>query len=142
MEKRVPKVYPVGYSLYGSEDYVKRLMDSPHMRLIDIRLMPYSWRPDWQADVLQARYGERYRQAGKYLGNLNYRNRWPIHIADLSTGIAGLIQYLNEGCDLILLCQCAAYDDCHRKVIVEQLKQVEPRVEIVMSERMMAEVAS
>jgi hypothetical protein len=142
MEKSVPKVYPVGYSLYGSEDYVERLMSDPQMRLIDIRLVPYSWRPDWQADRLQAKYGERYRQGGKYLGNLNYRNKWPIQIADLSTGITGLIQYLNEGHDLILLCQCAAYDDCHRKVIVEQLKQAMPEVEAVLPGRMRAEVIS
>jgi hypothetical protein len=136
------KVYPVGYSLYGSESYVERLMSNPQTRLIDTRLVPYSWRPDWREDRLQAKYGERYRQGGKYLGNLNYKQRWPIRIADLTTGLAGLIQYLNEGHDLILLCECPAYDDCHRKVIIEQLKQVLPEVEGVLPGRMMAETRS
>ncbi len=71
MEKRRAKVYPVGYSLYGSESYVERLMSDPNSRLIDTRLVPYSWRPEWRSDALQAKYGERYRQGGNFLGNLS-----------------------------------------------------------------------
>lgn len=128
----MPKVYPVGYSLYGSEQALERLMSDPNIRLIDTRYQPYSWRPQFRADSLRAKYGERYRQAGKYLGNLNYKQGWPIHIADLRAGRAGLMQYLNEGHDLISLCQCAQYSNCHRKVIVEQLKQAMPGVVIVL----------
>jgi Protein of unknown function (DUF4031) len=120
------RVYPVGYSSYQSAEYVEQLMSNPSMLLIDIRSKPYSWRSEWQSDALKAKYGKRYRLAGAYLGNVNHQlpNGWPIKIADPETGIGGLVRYLNEGYDLILLCQCGSYDDCHRKVVVDLLQKV------------------
>jgi hypothetical protein len=129
------KVYPVGYSRLGSEQYVEKLMSNPTMRLIDTRYKAHSWRREWCAETLRAKYGEQYRQAGAYLGNLNYQNRWPIRLVDPEIGIRGLVQYLREGHDLILLCQCVAYDDCHRKVIIEQLKEAVPEIEVIMPEQ-------
>src|SRR5262249_46640219 len=59
MEKR--RVYPVGYSHYGSEQALERLMSDPNIRLIDTRYQPYSWRPTWRSDALRAKYGGQYR---------------------------------------------------------------------------------
>jgi hypothetical protein len=78
---------------------------------------------------LQSQWGERYRFAGDYLGNLGYKHH-TIDIADLETGIRGLRYYLKRGYKLILLCQCSVVEDCHRLVIMKALKQAMPEVEI------------
>jgi hypothetical protein len=105
-------------------------MAQSEMLLIDTRLKPYSWRAEWRQDALQTKYGERYRVAGKFLGNLNYRGG-EIKIADLSTGLLGLRKYLDEGYDLIILCECCSHASCHRKVIVDKLQEVRPSVEVI-----------
>ncbi len=124
------RVFPAGYSSYGSLAYVESLMQQEHMLLIDTRYTPKSWRADWQENALRKKYGERYRLAGKCLGNVNYQGG-PIKLANPERGIPGLIRYLNEGHDLILLCQCASYEDCHRSVIVDTLLKEMPDVEVV-----------
>jgi Protein of unknown function (DUF4031)/Protein of unknown function, DUF488 len=135
------KVYPVGYSAFGSEQLIDQLMNDPSMLLIDTRYKPYSWRPEWRSEALRAKWGKRYRVAGSSLGNTAYNARtrigdkpYPVEIkiANLATGIRGLQMYLAEGHDLILLCQCADYSVCHRKVIVDALKVASPEVEVVL----------
>jgi hypothetical protein len=124
------RVYPVGYSAGGSSEYIAGLMAQPAMLLIDSRLKPYSWREEWKQEALQVKYGERYRVAGKFLGNLNYRGG-EIKIADLATGLKGLQRYLDEGYDLVILCECCNWSTCHRKVIIEALQEVRPSVEVI-----------
>ena len=121
-ERPSRKVYPVGYSMSGALQYVDRLMAQPQMLLIDTRFSPKSWSVDWRKESLREKYGNRYRLAGAYLGNLNFQGG-PIELADPDTGIQGLCRYLEEGYDLILLCQCQDYHRCHRKVIVDLLLQ-------------------
>jgi hypothetical protein len=100
--------------------------------LIDTRYTPWSRNtPEWRKESLQAKYGERYRFAGKFLGNVNYSNGGPIRLANPVTGIKGLTQYLNEGHDIIILCGCPEFELCHRKVIVDLLKGAMPDVEVV-----------
>jgi hypothetical protein len=145
------KVYPIGYSPLGADHLIEQLMSNPNTLLIDTRHKPYSWRPEWRSEALQAKWGKRYRMAGKYLGNTAYNTRtrlgdksYPVEIkiADIETGIRGLCQYLNEGHDLILLCQCADYSTCHRRVIVEALVQAMPGAEVILPELLTAEVRS
>jgi len=121
-EQPLRKVYPVGYGMDGALQYVDQLMTQPQMLLIDTRFSPKSWSVDWRKETLQKKYGKRYRLAGAYLGNLNFQGG-PIELADPDTGIQGLCRYLEEGYDLILLCQCQDYHTCHRKVIVDLLLQ-------------------
>jgi uncharacterized protein (DUF488 family) len=137
------RVYPVGYSTFGSEQLIAQLMNDPHTLIIDTRYKPYSWRPEWRSEALRAKWGKRYRVAGSYLGNTAYNTHqrigdspYPVEIkiAKLGTGIRGLVQYLTEGHDLILLCQCADYSVCHRKVIIDALIEACPGVEVIMQE--------
>ncbi|HEY4387798.1 MAG TPA: hypothetical protein VGN34_25390 [Ktedonobacteraceae bacterium] len=126
-------VYPIGYSAAGAEQRIAELMEQTNMLLIDTRLKPYSWREAWRKEALQAKWNERYRWAGRVLGNSNYRGG-PIEIVDPATGIRGLQMYLDEGHDLILLCECATWDHCHRKVIVEKLLEARTDVRVVLPE--------
>jgi hypothetical protein len=126
------RVYPIGYSTLGSQERIDELMSNPQMLLIDTRISPKSWNAVWCKDALQAKYGERYRYAGKYLGNKGL-NTGCIEIADPVMGIRGLIKYLDEGHDLILLCQCKQFEHCHVAEIVRLLSE-QVAVDIVHSQ--------
>lgn len=134
-----PRVYHVGYNAGNSEQQVQALMSDPKMLLIDTRLKPWSWRPTWCREDkvlpggqvlpgLRSQWGKRYRWAGKYLGNLGYKHG-TIDIADIATGLRGLMMYLREGHTLILLCQCSCVEDCHRYTIMRELKAAMPEVQ-------------
>jgi hypothetical protein len=127
-------VYPLGYSAAGTEQHIAELMEQPHMLLIDTRKKPYSWREAWRKEALQEKWDERYKWAGAYLGNKNYNNGFPIEIVNPQVGIRGLQMYLDEGHDLILLCECQLFASCHRKVIVEKLQEARPGVQVVLPE--------
>jgi hypothetical protein len=113
-------VLHIGYGADWEGKRLQKMMEDPSALLIDIRYKPYCDERRWTEDGLRALYGNRYRWAGKYLGNLNYKGG-PIALADWKTGHAGLRRYLQEGHTLILLCGCGDYQACHRKVILERL---------------------
>lgn len=133
------RVYHLGYNEGGSEQHLQALMKDPKMLLIDTRLTPWSWRPTWcredkvlpggqRLPGLRSQWGQRYRYAGKFLGNENYK--FPgasIKIAHLETGLKGLMMYLREGYSLILMCGCS-HEGCHRYTIMRELKVVMPEV--------------
>jgi hypothetical protein len=125
-------VYPIGYSAPGAQERIDKLLKDPKVLLIDTRIKPYSWNERWKKEELKRTYGEKYHWAGKFLGNkaLGTGN---IEIADPEKGIAGLLKYLSEGHDLILLCQCPHYEKCHTSVIVDLLLQ-KANVEVVKFE--------
>src|SRR6266702_2620467 len=123
-------VYPIGYSAPGSLPRIDELMQQSQMLLIDTRYSAKSWNPQWQESTLRERYGDRYRVAGRYLGNVNYKGG-PIKLANPERGICGLCQYLGEGYDLILLCQCKEYETCHCKVVVQALQEARSDVQVI-----------
>lgn len=125
------RIYPCGYLAHAAQ--IARLMqEHPRLVMIDTRLKPWSNRPAWRAEMLKATYGERYRWAGQYLGNMNYKNGGPVRLADPVAGLRGLRHWLQHGYDLLLLCGCADYARCHRKTIVEALQAELPTIEVVM----------
>lgn len=133
------RVYHVGYNAGGAEQHLLELMKDPKMLLVDTRLKPWSWRPTWcredkvlpggqRLPGLQSQWGKRYRWAGAYLGNENYKHQLaPIKIADIETGLRGLMMYLREGHSLILMCGCS-HEGCHRYTIMRELQKVMPEV--------------
>lgn len=125
-------VYHVGYSKHGTEQSLESIMLDEKVHLIDTRHKAYSRIPWATGDALNAKYGHRYHDAGKYLGNINHKSKdGPIQIANLALGIKGLCQHIDKDETLVLLCGCKEYEKCHRKVIVEELTRVRPEVSIV-----------
>lgn len=122
------KVYSVGYTDLQAPRVVESLMGNPSTLLIDTRYSPNSRRPEWSKRALEQKYGARYRWAGQYLGNVNYQQKGSIKLADPEAGISGLRMFLAKGYDLILLCACKEYEQCHRKTVIELLQQQEPMV--------------
>lgn len=130
------KVYPLGYARSGYK--VEQMMErDPALLIIDTRMSP-NGNPEWTGAALKAKYGKRCRWAGRFLGNVNYRGG-PIQLANPVVGIAGLVQHLREGHDLILLCKCEDYEACHRKVIVDLLVASCPEVEVIQPEDVQCE---
>src|SRR5258708_17843677 len=129
------KVYPCGYA--RNAIVIKHLMqDNPRLVMIDTRSKAWSQMPAWRGYALKATYGERYRWAGQCLGNLNYNNSGPICIADLTVGLRGLCHWLQHKYDLLLLCGCSDYDQCHLKTIVTTLLEQRPEIEVVFPEQL------
>lgn len=126
-------VYPLGYSNQGH--LVEQIMANPKVLLIDTRHSPNSKMPQWGGAALKDKYGERYRFAGKYLGNINHWNGGPMILANPAVGIKGLVMYLREGYDLIILCGCSSYTECHRRLVVELLRGTMPEVGVVFPEQ-------
>jgi hypothetical protein len=114
------RIYPIGYSTPGARERIEELLWSPNVVLIDTRITPWSWDPQWRGEALEARYGGRYRYAGKYLGNEG-KDLGIIRIADIDTGIRGLVWYFDRGYDCILLCQCRKFNNCHVSSIIDHL---------------------
>jgi len=124
-------IYPIGYSAQGAPEQISQLMAQSSTLLIDTRLKPYSWDEQWRQEALQSKYGQRYRWAGKSLGNLNYNKKEePIALANPEVGINGLMGYLAWH-DLILLCQCKELAKCHVSAILKQLQVRMPAVQII-----------
>lgn len=116
------KVYTVGYAADDSAQLLEQVMSDPTMLLIDIRLVPRSrWFVQWNKKQLVERWGNRYRHERR-LGNLNYKNRRkPIELRDAAGGIAFLVELLQAGYSVVLLCACVQYETCHRKFVAELL---------------------
>lgn len=124
------RVFPIGYEQLGARDRVAELLQNKKTLLIDTRITPYSWRADWTDKELRRLYKDKYHPAGKYLGN-PAKNTGLLRIANPVVGIQGLVQYLIEGNDLVLLCKCCAFAECHMSLIVEMLVKVRPEVEVI-----------
>lgn len=126
------KVYPVGYSLGEAAQYVEQLMQDPKMLFFDTRYTPFSWKASWTKEALQEKWGARYHWSGKFLGNENHKIKGAsIKLANPDVGIPALVRYIREGYSLILVCGCADYHTCHRKVICGLLSEAMPEVQIV-----------
>ena len=105
-------IYTLGYSGL-SADYVLRLAEELQATVVDIRLSPRSRRPEFNQGRLARLLGSRYVHIAE-LGNANYKNGGPIRILDLEAGL-GLIETRLPG-NLILMCACRDYTQCHRRV--------------------------
>jgi hypothetical protein len=88
---------------------------------------------EWKGRAFKAKYGQRCRYGGRFLGNASKGS--PVRLANPMTGIATVIQYLNEGHNLVLLTD----DDDHQQAIVTLLAASCPEVEIVARENVPAD---
>lgn len=125
-------IYLVGYSLYAM--VVKSLMSDHRRLLIDTRYKPVSSIAGWNETQLKSIYGERYRPAGAFLGNVNHdKEGADIKIANIKTGIYGLQKYLDKGHDLVLICGCRNYHTCHLAVIRQAIQKDVPSARVLVA---------
>ena len=73
---------------------------------------------------------------------MNYRKGQPIEISDPDRGIARLVDGISQGYTLVLMCGCKEYEWCHRKTVVNLLRDAMPDVKVEMPDMTEAEVKS
>ena len=126
MKQRYGSLATFGYANKDTEHEITcALIANKQALLIDIRLHPVcQWSPLWNKSALHARFDKRYIWRGNWLGNVNHHKEGEsIELADEEQGIDWLSRGITSGYTLILLCGCFTYDQCHRKVIYQKVKQ-------------------
>lgn len=124
-------VYTIGYRAGWNAGTIAYWIEHMHGILVDIRLVPVSRHPEWRADALRTRLGNRYHHLPA-LGNQNYQHRdRPIVLAAPERGIDQLRNLLRQTTDMVLLCACAEVATCHRAVVASLIPQMDPTVPVV-----------
>lgn len=103
------------------KDYadLKPLLQKLDARLVDIRFAPSDKPVQWSKGYLQLLLKRSYR----HLPALGLRETMPgkFAIQNLTLGL----RFLGEERDnVLLLCDCAGYDSCHRVVIARELEKL------------------
>lgn len=116
-------IYTIGYTNITATA-LKAFAEAQGALLVDTRFEPHEpANAEWELDTLQAFFGSRYVHVGAF-GNANYRKQLGhnrIVIADPEAG-AQIVLPLLERQPIILMCVCANYETCHRKVVAEYLQ--------------------
>jgi hypothetical protein len=89
--------------------------------LVDIRMTPFGSAPDWNKPELIAALGDRYVHV-QALGNVNYRTGGPIQLSDKALGVQTVEQLAAKHGAVVLMCACASYESCHRRIVAELLR--------------------
>lgn len=98
------------------------------MPLVDIRFVPQSKRYQWNKDVLETTYGDRYHWVQE-LGNTLYREALTstftepkIELYKPKEGLEMLMDILEEHGHAAIFCACSNYERCHRAVVAKMAK--------------------
>ncbi len=113
------KIFTTGYTGKDISDLKPMLADLDAM-LIDIRFAPYSQVMHWRKVYLKALLGEKYRHIPN-LGNRTYKEN-KISIQNLKLGIETILHLPSN---VVLMCSCEKIENCHRRIIAEELRQTE-----------------
>ncbi len=113
------KIFTTGCTGKSINDLKPMLAELDAM-LIDIRFTAESQVMCWRKVYLKALLGEKYRHILN-LGNRTFKED-KITIQNLNLGIETI---LNLPFNLVLMCACEKIEDCHRRVIVEELEKRE-----------------
>lgn len=115
-------LYTYGY--IGNRDALKDLKRYAEAGCLiaDIRMAPYSQRPDFRQGHLKKELGAAYLHLPA-LGNLNYQRagKEPIQINDLSNGLHSLDALLQHQ-PVVILCGCKDHETCHRNIVQTELR--------------------
>jgi uncharacterized protein (DUF488 family) len=116
-------LYTVGYATLEGIEQLQAFL-AQEVFLVDIRYFPASrWQPEWSRKRLSERFAPNYRHI-RELGNINYHSSdLPIQLLDAKHGISWIASLLQQGQDICLLCACADWERCHRRVVAELLQR-------------------
>jgi uncharacterized protein (DUF488 family) len=114
----INRIYATGYRGKDIND-LKPLVESLTTILVDIRFTPYSQIMVWRQIYLKALLGKKYLHIPN-LGNRQIKETHKISVQNLSLGIETL---LSLNANLLLFCACAEQENCHRRVIDEELRK-------------------
>ncbi len=114
----INRIFATGYA--GQDiNNLKPLVEGLGAILVDIRFAPYSQVMVWRQVFLKTLLGKKYLHIAN-LGNRTFKENDKISIQNLHLGIETLLS-LNS--NSILFCACAGQENCHRRVIAEELQK-------------------
>lgn len=115
------RLYHVGYrDGWTMASLVERVREMDAV-LVDVRFRSGYPRSTWSAARFTAMLGQQYRWIPA-LGNRNYRSDTaPIELANAPKGIVQVRALMQES-SVVLMCACAQYDICHRRVVIEKMR--------------------
>lgn len=111
------KIFTTGYTGKDVND-LRPMLDALGAILIDIRFAPYSRIMHWQKVYLKALLGSKYRHVPN-LGNRTFKEN-KVTIQNLQLGLETVLN-LNE--NAILMCACEKAENCHRRIIIDELNE-------------------
>ena len=122
--------YRDGWTLAALAERVKQL----DAVLVDVRRSAGPPQSAWSAARFAEALGERYRWLPA-LGNRNYRDpAAPIVLADEVKGMQQLQRLLRRHV-VVVMCACADYESCHRRVVIGKLRRHFGRLAVKALER-------
>lgn len=120
----------IGYCQPGAEAVIAVLVRSERFLLVDIRLTPWSYSPQWQGRALSAAFGIQYLHLPE-LGNENEDDATlPPCLANSQVGLEHLLAWLDGGRSCLLLCGCPDFQRCHRALVAALLQQARPALRL------------
>jgi len=122
------KFFTTGYTGKPVEQ-LSALLDFHEATLADIRFAPLSQHLRWTKDYLTVLLKNRYRHVAA-LGNRNYKTGGKIQIHNLEIGIRLLESWETN---VILMCACEELENCHRRVVKNELEKRGHEVEEITS---------
>lgn len=121
------KIYTTGYTGKDVND-LKPMLKALDAMLIDIRFAPFSQVMHWRKVYLKSLLGEKYRHIPN-LGNRTYKEN-KITIQNLKLGVETI---LHLPFNIVLMCACEKTENCHRRLIVEELTNRDCETEEILS---------
>jgi uncharacterized protein (DUF488 family) len=139
-------VYTIGYEGVDTEAFISCLAEAGVELIVDVRLIPYSRKPGFTKEDLQpalARAGIGYvhmrslgcptviRDAYKADGNWDaYTEKFNSYAAHLTKPLEELLAFIREKKTCLLCFEANPYR-CHRLLLANRLKEIDPSVEII-----------
>ena len=111
------KIFTTGYTAKDIND-LRPMLDVLDAILVDIRFAPYSQVVHWRQVYLKVLLGSKYLHIPN-LGNRTYKED-KITIQNLGLGLETVFS-LNK--NVVLMCACEKMKNCHRFVIIAELKK-------------------
>ncbi len=121
------KIFTTGFTAKDIND-LRPMLDVLDALLIDIRLVPYSQVLHWRQIYLKVLLGSKYLHIPN-LGNRTYKEA-KITIQNLRLGLETVFS-LNK--NALLMCACESAENCHRRVIIAELKRRGIETEEILS---------
>lgn len=112
------KIYSTGYANKDIND-LKPLLETLEAVLVDIRFTPISEVMHWRQPYLKLLLGNRYLHSVN-LGERRFRDDAAVGIQNLKLGVETLLRL---GKNAIIFCACEKQEDCHRRIIADELKK-------------------
>lgn len=99
--------------------------------LIDVRFQPdKAGDPAWTGNALRDHWHSRYWQLGHFLGDFNQGTGQEVKLRSPEHGIAQVLWRLQQGTNVILLCDCGNEVSSHLLVVAQRVQAAMVMVEV------------